>query len=124
MTALLTADRLRELRANATLERTTMLEHRMREGQDPAIAVAEVPEVDELVVRELRDDLLEERGQLAEYSMARLASLGSGADAAVHGKNADRVEFALLREIALALPELTIAVWQAADRLGFELPDE
>ena len=115
---IMTTDRLQRLRADARLERETMLEHRVRDGEDPATAYAEVPEVDDLVVRELRDELLEERGRLAEFSLARLAALSGGADAEEHRRNADRVEFELLREIADAAPQLTVAVWRRSAALA------
>ncbi|MGO3148270.1 MAG: hypothetical protein ACTIJ6_11400 [Leucobacter sp.] len=113
----LTTERLQKLRADARLERLTFLEHRVRMGEDPAVAFDLVPEVDVLVVLALRDELLEERGQLAEWSLARLAAHSDNADAAVHQANADKVEFELLREIADSVPELTVAVWKSADRL-------
>lgn len=113
----LTVDRLPQLRAYATIERDAILEHRMREGQDPATALAEVPDVDEFVVYGLRDELLEDRGQLAEFALARLASRGDGAEADAHRLATDRVEFEVLREIADRMPPLTRAVWRVADRL-------
>lgn len=70
---LMTSERLRTLRTHAQIERDTVLEHRMRDGQDPATALAEVPEVDDFVVSALRDEILEDRGQLAEFALARLA---------------------------------------------------
>lgn len=111
-------ERIAQLRRYAQIERTAVMELRGREGEDPLATLAELPSVDELVVRELRDEMLEDRGQLAEFSMARLAALGSGEDAAEHRANADRVEFELLREIAASNPELTPAVWSAAGRLS------
>lgn len=116
----LTTERLQKLRADARLERLTILEYRVRGGQDPAIAFEEVPELDDFVVAALRDELLEERGQLAEYGLARLAGRSTAADAAIHQANADRVEFELLREIADAVPELAVAVWRAAGKLDVE----
>lgn len=113
----MTTDRLQRLRADARLERRTMLEGRVRGGQDPATAYAEVPDVDDLVVRELRDELLEDRGRLAEFGLARLAARAGGPDAEEHRRNADRVEFELLREIADAVPQLTAAVWRAGEHL-------
>ncbi|GAB2561933.1 hypothetical protein [Leucobacter ruminantium] len=113
----MTTARLQQLRANARLERDVLLEHRMRDGQDPAIAISEVPDVDELVVLSLRDEMLEDRGQLAEFSLARLAARSAGPDADEHRRNADRAEFELLREIAAQVPELTRGVWAAAARL-------
>lgn len=114
---IMTADRLLRLRAHARIERDTILEHRMRDGQDPATALAEVPEVDDFVVYALRDEMLEDRGKLAEFSLARLAERTGGSDADAHRRNADRVEFDLLREIADRVPALTKAVWRVADRL-------
>lgn len=113
----ISANKLRQLRSDAGLERQTMLEQRVRGGEDPAIAVAQVPEVDDLVVLALRDEMLEDRGQLAEFSLARLASRTEVEDAASHRRSADRVEFELLREIAAATPELTVAVWRASAEL-------
>lgn len=114
---ILTAERLERLRAFARIERTTMLESDGRQGADPLSTLARMPSIDELVVVELRDELLEQRGQLAEFAMARLAALGSGPDAIEHRRNADTVEFELLREIAAGCPELTVAVWEVAGRL-------
>ncbi len=116
----LTTERLIKLRADAQLERDTFLEHRVRMGEDPSVAYDLVPQVDELVVLTLRDEMLEERGQLAEYALARLAASSGSSDADVHRANADRVEFELLREIAESVPELTVAVWRSADRLDLK----
>lgn len=113
----LSTERLIKLRADAHLERITTLESRVRAGEDPATAYAETPEIDDLVVLTLRDEMLEERDQLAEFGLARLAARAGGPDAAEHQRNTDRVEFALLREIAAEVPELTVAVWRLSDRL-------
>ena len=113
----MTTERLLRLRADARLERDTMMEHRVRDGEDPATAYAEVPEVDDLVVLALRDEMLEDRGQLAEFGLARLAARSGGPDAQEHQRNADRVEFELLREIAASAPMLTPAVWRASGGL-------
>ena len=117
---MLTTERLIELRAEARLERDTQLEHLGRLGEDPLDSLESMPSVDEFVVTALRDELLEERGQLAEFSMARLAARSRGADAATHARNADRAEFDILREIAERVPELTVAVWSCADRLDVD----
>ena len=45
---------------------------------------------------------------------------GSGPDAAEHRRNADRAEFALLREIAEQVPELTAAVWRLSGSLDVD----
>lgn len=113
----ISSERLKRLRADARLERETAMESRVRRGQDPATASEEIPGIDEFVVLALRNERLEERGQLAEYALARLAARAGGPDAAEHARNADRVEFEILREIAHDAPELTVAVWRAGDRL-------
>ena len=95
------------------------MEQRGRAGEDPLDTLENLPSIDEFVVRELRDEMLEERGQLAEFAMARMISKSGNDDAEIHGRNADRVEFELLREIAANNPELTIAAWAAAGRLKF-----
>ena len=112
-----TTERIAELRSFARIERTAMMERRGRRGEDPLITLADLPSIDELVVRELRDEMLEERGQLAEFAMARLIAQSDGDEAVIHRDNADRVEFELLREIAAANPELTVAAWAAAGRI-------
>lgn len=111
------SERLQLLRSHARLERETALESRVRGGQDPSVASDEVPQIDELVVFALREDRLEERGQLAEYALARLAARAGGPDSEQHTRNADRVEFEILRDIAEEYPELTVAVWRAGERL-------
>ncbi|GAA2188582.1 hypothetical protein GCM10009786_18230 [Leucobacter alluvii] len=113
----LTTERLVQLRSDARLERETIMEHLVRDGEDPAIAYAETPEVDDFVVRALRDEMLEDRGLLAEFGLARLAARAGGSDARIHQQNADRVEFELLREIAASAPPLTVAVWRAGQEL-------
>ncbi|MFD5601008.1 hypothetical protein ACFWHR_13245 [Leucobacter sp. NPDC058333] len=113
----LTTERLVQLRSEARLERQTIMEHRVRDGEDPAIAYAETPDIDDFVVLALRDELLEARGQLAEFGLARLAGRAGGSDAEIHRRNADRVEFELLREIAASAPPLTVAVWRAGQGL-------
>lgn len=116
----ITAERLEQLRGFARIERDTILERRAREGVDPAVAVEDIPDVDDFVVSELRTELLEESGRLAEFGLARLAARAGGPDADEHRRNADRVEFELLREIAAASPELTVAVWRAGEHLSPE----
>lgn len=113
----LSPERLGELRSFARLERTSLLETRGRLGEDPLESLADMPSIDELVLRDLRDELLTERGQFAEFTMARLLGTGTGPDAVMHRQNADRVEFELLREIAAANPVLTVPVWEACGRL-------
>jgi hypothetical protein len=116
----MTTERLIKLRADARLERLTTLETLVRAGEDPATAYADTPEVDDLVVLALRDELLEERDKLAEFSLARLAARSGGPDAVAHRRNTDRVEFEIFREIAAEVPELTRAVWRLSARLDVD----
>lgn len=51
---------LEVLRAEAEDERATMVEARVRAGEDPWEFMAELPGIDELVVLLLRDEILEE----------------------------------------------------------------
>ncbi|MGK0722239.1 hypothetical protein [Leucobacter sp. W1478] len=112
-----TTEHIEQLRAFARIERDAILEREGRNGEDPLLTLIDIPSVDEFVVRELENEMLEERGQLAEFAMARLAGRGTADDAPAHRTNADQLEFALLREIAESCPDLTIAVWQVAGRL-------
>ncbi|WP_449277147.1 hypothetical protein [Leucobacter sp. GX24907] len=113
----MTTERLIRLRAEARIERDALLEHRGRLGEDPAASITELPSVDELVVLSLRDEIMEDRGRLAEFALTRMAARSSGPEAETHRLNADRYEFEVLREIAAAVPQLTVAIWQIADRL-------
>ncbi len=113
----LPTERLEQLRAFARIERDAILEREGRNGEDPLLTLIDIPSVDEFVVRELENEMLDERGLLAEFAMARLAGRGTADDAPDHRTNADRVEFALLREIAEGCPELTVAVWSVVGRL-------
>ena len=118
-----TTEHIEQLRNFARIERDAILEREGRNGEDPLLTLIDIPSVDEFVVRELENEMLEERGRLAEFAMARLAGRGTADDAPAHRTNADELEFALLREIAEACPELTIAVWQVAGRLQGSAPD-
>ncbi len=113
----LTTEQLEQLRTFARIERDAILEREGRLGEDPLTTLIDIPSVDEFVVREIENEMLEERGQLAEFALARLAGRGTAEDAPEHRAAADRVEFELLREIAQGCPELTTAVWQVAGRL-------
>lgn len=114
---IVTPERLLAMRDSARTQRNTMLEHRSRGGQDPAWVLSEVPEIDDLVVIALRDELLESRDQFADFSMIRFASRMDGPNADELRIAADRVEFELMREIAAAVPDLTAAVWRMSGRL-------
>lgn len=113
----LTSERLERLRHFAHIERSAVLEQKGREGEDPLTTLSNIPSVDEFVVNELRLQMLEDRGTLAEFALARLAGRGTGEDADTHRRNADQAEFDLLREIATEYPDLATAVWKISDLL-------
>lgn len=113
----LSTQRLIELRADARLERTTMMVTRGRFGEDPALSIEALPSIDGIVVMMLRDELLEQSGRFAEFKLARLMGRVPNAEGEAHAQNADRVEFEILREIALDCPPLTRAVWERAGAL-------
>lgn len=86
---------LEVLRAEATDELGTVVHERLRAGEDPWAFMEEIPTVDELVVLTLRAELI-----LAD-----------------NGRRPSReVDYRMLRQIALAYPELTPTVWQLLDR--------
>lgn len=105
-------DDLAHLRYLARIQRDTAVEQRVRNGEDPATVTTEEPEVDEIVIAMMRDELLDARGLAAEYSLARLAASGTGADAEHLAAAADDIDTRLYREIALQHPELTRTAWR------------
>lgn len=113
----LTSERLERMRHLARIERSAVLEQKGRHGEDPLTTLTHIPSVDEFVVNELRLQMLEDRGMLSEFALARLAGQGTDEDADMHRRNADRAEFDLLREIAEIYPDLATAVWTISDRL-------
>lgn len=100
------------LRYLANIQRETAIEARVRGGEDPAVVTDEVPEVDEIVINMLRDDLLEEQGLTAEYALARLAASGTQAVSDDLRQAANEIDAKLYREIALDYPELTRVAWR------------
>src|SRR5690606_26785390 len=81
---------LEVLRAEAADELATVVVERLRAGEDPWSFMELLPTVDELVVLTLRAELI-------------------GAD---HGRlPGPEVDYRMLRQIALAYPPLTTAVW-------------
>jgi phage tail protein X len=102
---------LAELRRYARYELDVLIEHRCRAGEDPYDFIHDLPTVDELVVFELRADALEARGMAAQYAMAKHAAQSSLPDAAMHRQNIAKLEYDLLRGIALEHPDLTRTVW-------------
>lgn len=106
-------DELVLLRGLAQDERDAIIEGRVRRGEDPAIVVAETPEVDDFVVKMLRDDQLDARGLMAEYTLARLAQHDGRADAEAHRRSTDALDAEIYRSIGIAYPALTRAVWRA-----------
>lgn len=86
---------LEVLRAEAQDERATVVVERLRDGQDPWAFMDEIPSVDELVVLTLRAERI-----VADYG--RIPTLDQ--------------DYRILRQIALAYPELTTTVWAMLDR--------
>lgn len=83
------------LRAEATDERSTVVVERLRSGEDPWAFMDEIPTVDELVVLTLR----------AERIVADNRRIPTREQ-----------DYRILRQIALAYPELTPTVWAMLDR--------
>jgi len=108
---------LARLRRDARDELSVLVDRRARNGEDPWEFMPELPTVDELVVSRLRDDALEREGVAAEYALARLAGHSSAEDAPHHRRNADALDYRLLREIGLAEHELLRTVWVMLGRL-------
>ncbi|MFE1646245.1 tryptophan synthase subunit alpha [Microbacterium sp. P01] len=82
---------LEVLRAEASDERESLIEERLREGEDPWDFMEDLPSVDELVVFILRAENIAANG-------------GSRPNAARH--------YRVLRQISLDYPPLTPAVWR------------
>lgn len=106
------------LRSYARDELDVLIEHRCRAGEDPYVFLHELPTVDELVVAELHADALDSRGLTAEYALARHAGRSNLPDAERHRDNTERLDYELLREIALEHPELTTTVWHLIGTIG------
>lgn len=87
---------LEVLRAEAEDERGTVVLERLHAGEDPWAFMEEIPTVDELVVWTLRAELIRADG-------GRLP-----------GRDRD---YRMLRQIALAYPDLTTTVWGMIGRL-------
>lgn len=82
---------LEVLRAEASDERSSLIEERLREGEDPWDFMEDLPSVDELVVFMLRAENIERNGgQRPSHSR----------------------HYRVLRQIALEYPPLTSAVWR------------
>lgn len=86
---------LEVLRAEAQDELATVVVERLRSGEDPWAFMDEIPTVDEIVVLTLR----------AEHIIADNSRQPS-----------PEVDYRILRQIALAYPDLTPTVWQMVDR--------
>jgi hypothetical protein len=91
------------LRQEARDELSAVIESLCRQGRDPWEFIPELPTVDEHVVNTLRDEAVEDEGLREERSRAHHPTR--------HRELADAFEYRLLRDIALAYPELTGAVW-------------
>jgi hypothetical protein len=90
---------LEVLRAEAGDERATVVLERCLDGEDPWDFMEQIPTVDELVVLTLRAEMIREDG-------GRMPS-------------SDR-DYRMLRQIALAYPDLTTTVWHLIGRLDDE----
>ncbi|GAB3615530.1 hypothetical protein GCM10027416_00870 [Okibacterium endophyticum] len=112
------AEGLALMRRDARDELDVLIEHRCRAGEDPYVFLCELPTVDELVVAELHADALDARGLTAEYTMARHAGRSDRADAEHHRESTEKLDYELLREIALAHPELTTTIWRLIGTIG------
>jgi hypothetical protein len=86
---------LEVLRAEASDELGTVVFERLRGGEDPWDFMEQLPSVDELVVLLLRAELI-----LADDGRQPTAD----------------VDYRMLRQIALAYPDLTVAVWSLIGR--------
>lgn len=86
---------LEVLRAEAQDELGSVVVERLRAGEDPWAFMEEIPSVDELVVLILRAELI-----VADNSR----------------RPSPEVDYRMLRQIALAYPELTPTVWTMLDR--------
>lgn len=85
---------LEVLRAEAADERATIVLERLRAGEDPWEFMQEIPGVDELIVLTLRAELIRADND--------------------RRPNAE-VDYRMLRQIALAYPELSRTVWSMLD---------
>jgi hypothetical protein len=105
------------LREYARDELDVLIEHRSRQGEDPWEFLPDMPTVDELVVLSLRDDALDERGQTAEYLMARLAARSTRSDADDHRRALERIDAEIFRAIGIEHPALTRTAWMMLGRM-------
>ncbi|MDJ1372197.1 hypothetical protein [Gulosibacter molinativorax] len=103
---------LAELRELAQIERDSIIEGRVRGGEDPAQVFEEIPDTDEYLVLLLRDEELDQRGLTAEYALARLAEQTQQEGAADLRRTANGIDAKLFRGIAREYPQLSRAVWR------------
>jgi hypothetical protein len=87
---------LEVLRAEAQDELSTIILERCLDGEDPWDFMEQIPSVDELVVLTLRAEMIREDGDRRP-----------GRD----------VDYRMLRQIALAYPDLTSTVWSLIGQL-------
>lgn len=88
---------LEVLRAEAQDERGTVVLERLHAGEDPWAFMEEIPTIDELVVWTLRAELIRADG-------GRIP-------------RPDR-DYRMMRQIALAYPDLTTTVWRMIGRIA------
>jgi len=91
-----------------------VIEARVRAGEDPLDVIAELPAVDDDVVRILRDEALEAEGLEAQYTLARLIGQDpSRDDAHYYRARANDIDARIYRQIGIEHPSLTRAAWRA-----------
>jgi hypothetical protein len=93
---------LDRMRRYARDELDVIIEHRCRAGEDPYDFIHD----------------LDARGLTTQYTMARYAARSNRPDADTHRHNVARLEYDLLREIALEHPDLTRTVWTMIGEIG------
>ncbi|CAG7845555.1 hypothetical protein USB125703_01826 [Pseudoclavibacter triregionum] len=106
------------LRSDALAERSALIEARVRRGEDPLDVIAELPELEDDLVRGLRDRALDDEGLAAQYALARHLQRDRGReDAEWYRAQADAVDARLFRTIGLEHPRLARAAWRALARV-------
>ncbi|QAY73372.1 hypothetical protein ET445_08465 [Agromyces protaetiae] len=103
------ATTLERLRQDARDELSALIELRCRLGEDPWEFLPDLPSVDEQVVATLREERLHEDRWRVARARAHHPTARPG--------ELERFEYEILRDIALAHPELSNSVWSMLDRV-------
>lgn len=103
------ATTLERLRQDARDELSALIELRCRLGEDPWTFLPDLPSVDEQVVATLREERLREDRWRVARARAHHPTARPG--------DLERFEYDILRDVALAQPELSNAVWSMLDRV-------